>query len=77
MDEGDTMEYVSSTGGAATVTGKSISFPAIATLAPGAKQTYTVVIRAKAAGQVQFRADAKSTEITRPLVKIETTNFYQ
>ncbi len=77
MDDGDTMEYVSSTGATATVSGKTITFPSIATLAPGAKQTYTVVIRAKAAGQVQFRADAKSTEITRPLVKIETTNFYK
>ena len=46
-------------------------------MAPGARQTYTIVIRAKAAGQVQFRADAKSNEITRPLVKIETTNFYR
>ena len=61
----------------ATVTGKTISFPAIAVLAPGAKQTYTITIRAKAAGQVQFRGDAKSNEITRPLVKIETTNFYR
>lgn len=77
MDEGDTMEYVSATGGTATVNGKTISFPAIGTLAPGAKQTYTITIRAKNAGQVQFRADAKSNEITRPLVKIETTNFYR
>jgi uncharacterized repeat protein (TIGR01451 family) len=77
MDEGDTMEYVSATGGTATVNGKTISFPAIATLAPGARQTYTITIRAKAAGQVQFRGDAKSNEITRPLVKIETTNFYK
>ena len=37
--------------------GKTITFPAIATLAPGARQTYTVVVRAKNAGQVQFRAD--------------------
>ncbi len=77
MDDGDTMEYVSATGATPTVAGKTITFPAIGTLAPGARQTYTVVVRAKNAGQVQFRADAKSTEITRPLVKIETTNFYR
>lgn len=77
MDEGDTMEFVSATGGTAQVSGKSINFPAIGTLAPGANQTYTITIRAKNGGQVQFRAEAKSNEITRPLIKVETTNFYK
>lgn len=77
MDEGDTMQFVSATGGAQTVNGRTITFPAIPVLAPGAKQTYTITVKALKEGQVQFKGESKSTEITRPLVKIETTNFYK
>ncbi len=78
MDEGDTMTYVSSGGQAqGTVSGRTITFPAIARLNPDGKATYTVVIRAAKEGQVSFRAEATSDEITRPLVKAETTNFYR
>lgn len=83
MDEGNTMEFVSATGttpagpASGTARGLDITFPAIARLAPGASATYRIVVRAVKAGQVSFRAEAVSAEITRPLVKIETTNFYE
>lgn len=77
MDEGDVMQFVSATGGAQTINGRTITFPAIPVLAPGTKQTYTITVKALKEGQVQFKGESKSTEITRPLVKIETTNFYK
>ncbi len=78
MDEGDSMQYVSTTGASnVTAQGRTITFPAIARLDPNANATYKVVIKALKEGQVQFKAEAVSDQITRPLVKLETTNFYK
>jgi len=83
MNEGDTMELVSATGstpdGPATgqARGLDITFPAVSRLAPGATATYRITVRALRAGQVSFRAEAVSDEITRPLIKVETTNFFE
>jgi uncharacterized repeat protein (TIGR01451 family) len=83
MDEGDTMEFVSANGSTpagpvtGTARGLDVNFPAVERLAPGQTATYRIVVRAKAAGQVSFRAEAVSNEITRPLIKVETTNFYE
>jgi uncharacterized repeat protein (TIGR01451 family) len=75
LDAANLMQYVSSSGG--TLSGTKLTFPAIGVLKPGAKQTFTVVVKAVGEGQVQLRADAKSNEITRTLIKTETTNFYK
>ena len=83
MDEGNTMEFVSATGatpdGPATgqARGLEITFPAVTRIAPGATATYRITVRAVKAGQVSFRAESVSNEITRPLIKVETTNFYE
>lgn len=78
MDEGDTMEHVSNTGPTAgTLQGRTITFAPIARLEPKESRTYRIVIRAVKEGQVSFKGEASSAEITRPLVKIETTNFYR
>jgi len=78
MDEGDTMQYISSEGPtAATVTGKKISFAPIAVLAPKESRTYRITVKAIKEGQVSFTAESSSTEITRKLIKSETTNFFK
>ncbi len=83
MDDADVMEFVSASGTAPTgaangeARGRDINFPPIPRLAPGARATYTVTVRAVGERQVSFRAESVSDEITRPLVKIETTNFYR
>ena len=78
MDDGDTMQYISSDGPtAATVTGKKISFAPIATLAPKESRVYRVTVKAIKEGQVSFTAESSSTEITRKLIKSETTNFFK
>jgi uncharacterized repeat protein (TIGR01451 family) len=74
----DNMQYVSDTGPTrGAVQGKTITFDPIATIAPKDVKTYQIVIRATGPGQVQLRAEAQSNEITKPLVKTETTNFYK
>lgn len=76
--EPDSMEYVSDAGASdAVVNGPSIVFAPIAQLEPKARATYRVVIRARKEGQVQFKGEASSDEITRALIKTETTNFYK
>ncbi|MBX3373441.1 MAG: DUF11 domain-containing protein [Phycisphaeraceae bacterium] len=78
MDELTLMEYVTSTGPtAAAVSARTVRFEPIARLEPKERRTYRIVVRAKGDGQVQFRGEASSNEITRPLVKVETTNFYR
>lgn len=73
------MQLVSAGGqaGNGTASGATISFPAVAVLKPGESRTYTVVVKATDGGQVQLEAQAVSNEITRALVKTETTNFYK
>ena len=76
--DGDTMQYVSSTGPTqAAVAGNSVTFAPVPTLAPGGKQTYKVVVKAMKAGQVSFKAESSSDQITKTLIKTETTNFYE
>jgi uncharacterized repeat protein (TIGR01451 family) len=73
----DTMQYVSETGPTkGNVQGMNIAFAPIAKLDPKQKATYTITVKALKAGQVQFKGEAVSDQITRGLVKIETTNFY-
>lgn len=78
MDEGGTMEYASSSGmTTGTPRGNVIIFAPIAKLEPKAKATYKVTVKAVKEGQVQLRAEAVSDQINRPLLKVETTNFYR
>lgn len=78
MDDGE-MEFVSATSdvGAGSAQGMKISFPNIPSLAPKEQREYRVVVKAIAEGQVQFTAESKSNEITKTLIKTETTNFYK
>jgi uncharacterized repeat protein (TIGR01451 family) len=75
LDAANLMQYVSSSGG--TLGGTKVTFPAIPVLKVGGKQTFTIVVKAMGEGQVQVKAEAKSNEITRTLIKTETTNFYK
>lgn len=78
MEDGDSMSFVTATGPTmGTPSGAVISFPVVAELDPKGVVVYKVTVRAEKAGQVQFRAEATSDQITRPLVKIETTHFYK
>lgn len=74
----DQMAYVSSAGATAgTASGKTITFAPLASLAPGAKATWTVVVRASADGSVRFGTTMTSDQLTRPVQETEATNFYR
>jgi len=83
MDSDQSMEMVSATGSTpggpvnGTRNGLKISFPTIASIPPGQKATFQIVIRATKPDQAQLLAETKSAEITRVLQKLETTHFYE
>lgn len=72
------VEYVSSSGASA---GKSadnaVTFDALATLAPGKKATWKVVVKAVKTGDVRFHVSMNSDQLTRPVLETEATNLYQ
>lgn len=81
--ETEFMSFVSGAGsgagytGSGTAVGAKVNFPPIARLDVGQSVTFRIVVTARKAGQTQFTGTARSNEITRPLVKTETTNFFQ
>lgn len=77
--DADKMQYVSAAGptGAGQTNGADVKFPNVPTLGPGQSVTYTVVVKATGDGQVSFEAQTTSDQVTRPLVKRETTTFFR
>lgn len=74
----DEMTYVSSAGATTgTASGRTITFAPLATLAPGATATWTVVVRATGDGDVRFGVSMISDQLTRPVEETEATNFYR
>lgn len=71
-------DFVSAGGATAgTNTGKSVSFAALPSLAPGATATWRVTVRANAPGAVLFRVSRSSNEFPEPAIETETTNLYE
>ncbi|MBL0921201.1 MAG: DUF11 domain-containing protein [Phycisphaerales bacterium] len=74
----DTQAFVSAGGATnATTTGSRIEFAPIASLAPGAKAEFRVVVRAVKVGDTRFRTIMTSDQLTRPVEETESTNIYQ
>ena len=70
-------EYVSSTGPTkASVDGPTVTFAPLASLAPGAKVTYKVVVKGVAAADVRFKVSMTSDQAQRPVEETESTNVY-
>ncbi len=74
----DTMTYVSN-GGATkgSLDGSRITFEPLATLAPKAKATWRLTVKAKATGDVRFTVIMNTDELKRPVQETEATNFYE
>lgn len=68
-----------SAGGATTATnsGLNVTFAPLASLAPGAKATWTVVIRANGTGDVRFTTIMNADQLTSPVQETESTNLYR
>jgi uncharacterized repeat protein (TIGR01451 family) len=74
----DQMEFVSTkgdTGG--RMDGKAISFEPLASLAPKARATWTVVVKAVGEGDVRFKTVLTSDQLSRPVEELESTTFYK
>lgn len=74
----DTQEYVSS-GGATNgrLSGNQVVFEPLATLAPKAKATWRVVVKAVKAGDVRFKVTMNTDQLGRPVEETEATHQYE
>lgn len=73
----DSQDYVSGTGPTAvTANGRTITTAPLPTLAPKAKATYRIVVKANKAGDVRFSTSLVTDQITRPVEETESTNQY-
>ena len=74
----DTMQYVSSSGPTkGTLDAKTVTFDPLASLAPKAKTTWKVVVKALSAGDVRFKVEMIEDCLKRPVEETEATNFYK
>ncbi len=72
------MKFVSASGETETsAVDGTISFQPLDSLAPGARATWKVVVRAVDAGDVRFRVTMDSDQLTRNVEETEATNFYR
>lgn len=71
-------ELVSATGPtASTDQGKSIAFAPLPSLAPKAKATYKVTVKGVGVGDVRFKVELNSDQMTSPVNETESTHIYQ
>jgi uncharacterized repeat protein (TIGR01451 family) len=74
----DNEQYVSSSGATSgTVSGKTVTFAPLRSLAPKAKATWRVVIKAVKAGDVRFTVVMNTDQLTRPVQETESTHLYE
>lgn len=74
----DNYEYVSSGGVTnGSLTGKVVQFTPLSSLAPKAKATWQVKVKALKTGDVRFKVEMNTDQIERPVEETEATNLYQ
>lgn len=73
----DPMDFVSATGPTKqAVSGKTVTFEALGSLAPKTKAIYKVIVKANKVAQVQFKTSISSDQLGRPVEQTEATNFF-
>jgi len=71
-------DYVSSTGPTnGKAAGKVVTFAPLAQLAPQAKAQYRVTVKGAKAGDVRFKVELKSDQMTSPATETESTHIYE
>lgn len=74
----DTMQFVSASGATAgSAAGGVVTFQPLGTLAPKAKATWKVEVKASKAGDVRFQTSLTSKQLGREVMETEATNFYE
>ncbi|MBO6513666.1 MAG: DUF11 domain-containing protein [Phycisphaerales bacterium] len=70
--------YVGSTGAtAATVSGQKITFSPVRTLEVGGQASWRITVKANSGGDVRFRLEMTSDNLTSPVIETEATNLYE
>ncbi len=57
--------------------GKTLTFAPVGTLGVGQQAAWRIVVRADAQGDVRFRIEMTSDELTSPVIETEATNLYE
>jgi uncharacterized repeat protein (TIGR01451 family) len=74
----DQMEFVSATGQTnGKSEGKTVTFEPMASLGAKGKAVWQVVVKAKDAGDVRFKINVTTDQLTRPVEETEASNFYK
>ena len=74
----DNQQYVSSSGATAgTLKDDTVTFAPLRSLAPQAKATWRVVVKAMKAGDVRFKVIMNTDQIDRPVQETEATHLYE
>ncbi len=74
----DAEQYVSSSGATrGSVTGNTVTFEPLPSLAPKAQATWRVTVKALKAGDVRFTTVMTSEQLTRPVQETEATHLYE
>jgi uncharacterized repeat protein (TIGR01451 family) len=74
----DTMQYVSSSGATTgTFADATVTFAPLPTLAPKAKATWQVVVKAVKSGDVRFKVVMNTDQLDRNVEETEATHFYE
>lgn len=74
----DNMQYVSSSGATrGSSVGDTVTFSPLRSLAPKAKATWRVVVKAVKAGDVRFTVVMNTDQLTRPVQETEATHLYE
>ncbi len=72
------MEYVRNAGATqGTFADNTITFAPLQKLAPKTRAIWEVTVRAKAVGDVRFKATMRTDQLARDVEETESTNFYQ
>jgi uncharacterized repeat protein (TIGR01451 family) len=70
-------DFVNATGQTKeTVSGKTITFAPVGTLAPKTKATYKITVKAVKGGDTRFKTSITSDQLGRPVESTEATNFF-
>jgi len=74
----DGMQYVSSSGPTTgTLSGNKIEFAPLGSLSPNERASWQVIIKAASTGDMRFKVNLTTNQLTRPVLETEATNFYQ
>lgn len=71
------MEFIESDGASKSgIQGDKVVFETLPALAPNAKATWTIRVKAVGSGDLRFRLDVTSDQLERPVTEEESSNFY-